>query len=47
MHEKDSAHRRVTNAEAIRKADEEEQLASDVRQAIGNTEVLWDEMRKM
>lgn len=27
--------------------EKEEQLAEDVRQAIGNTEVLWDEMRKM
>lgn len=47
MNEKKQTPHYVTNTEALRKADEEEKLAEDVRQAIGNTEVLWDEMRKM
>jgi len=44
---KKSPFHRPIETEETREQDEKEQLASDVHQAIGNTEVLWDEMRKM
>lgn len=47
MDEKKRTARYVTNTEAFRNAEQKEQLAADVHQAIGNTEALWDEMRKM